>query len=63
MRKKHRPVSADTYDNKENEVDDQQSSFLEYIVPKNKRDQVDEEFSKIQDEDMQKEKNFDSHQQ
>ena len=38
MNKKHRAVSADSYDEEENEIEQQQQSFLEYIVPKNKRD-------------------------
>jgi hypothetical protein len=57
LRKKHRAVSADEYDEEESDVEDQNNSYVEYI-PK-KRDQVDEEFSRIQDEDMQNEKLLD----
>ena len=59
MNKKHRAVSADSYDGEENEIE--RASYLEYI-PK-KHDSVDEEFSRIQDEDMQNEKFQDRRQQ
>lgn len=35
------------------------NKFTEYIVPKDKKDQVDEVFSKIQDEDMRQEQSYD----
>lgn len=55
MNKKHRAVSADQYDEEENDIE--RTSYLEYI-PK-KHDSVDDEFSRIQDEDMQNEKILD----
>lgn len=58
MSKKHRAVSADMYDDEESEIE--RNSYM--YIPK-KHDQVDEEFSRIQDEDMQAEKYNDRQQQ
>lgn len=63
MERKHKAVSADRYDDDEDgEIQDQAMSYVEF-VPKHQRDSVDEEFSKIQDEDMQNEKTQDRRQQ
>lgn len=64
-------VSDTNEDNENDEAEIQEKSenmhapkprdhkFTEYIVPKDKKDQVDEVFSKIQDDDMRQEQSFD----
>lgn len=64
-------VSDSNEDNENDEAEIQEQSenmhapkprdhkFTEYIVPKDKKDQVDEVFSKIQDDDMRQEQSFD----
>jgi hypothetical protein len=64
-------ISDSNDDNQDDEAEIQEQSenmhpkqrgnkkFTEYIVPKDKKDQVDEVFSKIQDDDMRQEQSFD----
>ena len=58
MNKKHRAVSADSYDDEETDIE--RNSYM--YIPKT-HDSVDDEFSRIQEEDMASEKLNDRRQQ